>query len=251
MIAGLAATALLAGCGSSDSELPQGLGQTASYQCGSVLLKTQPIDRDLLVTIDDRAYRLSPGLAGQGVKYSGGTTAAPVVFHTEDRAASFSIGFRRLPPCTLMTTVDADADGGTAVASDPTGNAESGRVSTAVTPVQAATPATLSGPQWQVEEIAGVPLLDRSRATLEFGENGSLGGFASCNSYRSSFESAEGGELSLGEIAATRKGCPLPLMQQERSFLSLLAGAARYQIRPDGKLAIETVDGETLVANRN
>lgn len=265
LLAGLTAVALLAGCGSSDREQPQGLGQTASYQCGSVLLETQTIDRDLLVTVNDRAYRLSPSIVGTGVKYSGGTPSAPVVFHSDAQAATFSIGFRRLPPCNQLDVAAADPDENPGTGEETASeDAASGRLqggesaslavpTVAVVPsappaVPTTTPAGLRGPQWQVEEIAGVPLLERSRATLEFHEDGSLGGFASCNSYRSSFEAAEGGVLSLGQIAATRKGCPLPLMQQERNFLRVLEAATSYRILPDGKLAIETADGETLIA---
>ena len=268
LLAGLTAALLLVGCGTSEPERPQGLGQTASYQCGSVPLETQAIDRDLLVTVGDRAYRLSPSLTGSGVKYSGGTPSAPVVFQSEAQAATFSIGFRRLPPCDRLDVAAVDPDeslnpgedtasarlegsdeANLAVPTVPVVPSASPAAQTAAQTASVATPpANLQGPQWQVEEIAGVPLLERSRATLEFHEDGSLGGFASCNSYRSSFEAAEGGGLSLGQIAATRKGCPLALMQQERNFLRVLEAATSYRILPDGKLAIETADGETLIA---
>lgn len=232
-----------------------------SYSCGNVALTTQQIDRDLLVTLDDRIYRLSPSVAGSGVRYIGGTPSAPVVFHTEGRTAKFSIGFRSLPTCAQLVVDEGPSEDSGELASEEVASAEAS--STEAVPalvgaptqaVRSVEPAELVGPEWRVEEIAGVPLLDRTRATLEFHDDGSLGGFASCNSYRSSFESAERGApgtLRLGEIVTTRKGCPGPLMQQERDFLRVLSAATRYEVRADGRLAIETADGQTLIAQRN
>lgn len=266
VLAGLTA-ALLAGCGTSESGSSPGLGQVLSYSCGNVALTTQQIDRDLLVTLDDRIYRLSPGVAGAGVRYSGGTPSAPVVFHTEGQTANFSIGFRSLPTCRQLLVAEGSpeqdgAPAGSEVASTGASSTDTvpalpGAPTQAVSTVEPAVPvepAVLVGPEWRVEEIAGVPVLDRTRTTLEFHNDGSLGGFASCNSYRSSFESSERGgpgTLSLGEIVTTRKGCPGPLMQQERDFLRVLSAAIRYEVRPDGRLAIETADGQTLIAQRN
>ncbi len=238
--AALTAAALLAGCGSSGPEQPRGLGPATTYDCGGLELETRPIDRDLLVSVSERVYRLSPSLAASGAKYSGGTSTAPVVFWNKGEEATFSIGWRSLPTCRQVAGAAADAGDSAGEEGDPAGEQEA--------PASGPAP-SLIGPEWQVEEIAGEPLLERSRVTLEFRDDGSLGGFASCNSYRSGFET-DGQSLSLDAIAATRKACPGPLMRQERRFLQLLDGASRYEIDADGKLVIEAADGTRLRAGQ-
>ena len=77
----------------------------------------------------------------------------------------------------------------------------------------------LVGPTWQltalrapdgtatpVDSLVGRP--DTSAAyTLEFGDDGRLGGVADCNRYGAEYVAQEGGSLSVDSLVSTLKGC--------------------------------------------
>jgi heat shock protein HslJ len=74
----------------------------------------------------------------------------------------------------------------------------------------------LTGLEWIVETVGGVPVVEKSKATILFLEDGRVAGNASCNRFTGSFRlSGEG--LSLGQMA-----CEEPLSRQEMRFLELL-----------------------------
>jgi heat shock protein HslJ/uncharacterized lipoprotein YbaY len=95
----------------------------------------------------------------------------------------------------------------------------------------------LDGATWTVEGIAGQATAADAPVTLAFAEDGAVTGQAPCNRYATSV--AIGGEgMSLGQIAATRKSCTVPQMDQERAFFAALASATRFDIGPDGALLL-------------
>jgi heat shock protein HslJ len=109
--------------------------------------------------------------------------------------------------------------------------------------------AALVGPEWVVDDIAGGGIVEGSRATLRFGEDGSVGGRASCNSYSAQYQQA-GEALTIGQAASTMMACAQPLMEQERRFFDLLAATASYRIDASGALVLSTADGRTIRARR-
>ena len=66
--------------------------------------------------------------------------------------------------------------------------------------------------------------------TLEFGDDGSVGGHASCNRFHGTATIGDGA-IAFGPLAATRKACEEPIMRQEDRYLSLLREAERYELR--------------------
>jgi heat shock protein HslJ/uncharacterized lipoprotein YbaY len=107
----------------------------------------------------------------------------------------------------------------------------------------------LTGPEWVVEDIGGKGIVDRSRATLNFGEDGRVTGRASCNTYGASWKlSGEG--LSMEKGQATLMACNPALDDQERQFLRLLEAVQRFDITDDGALVLHAADGGTIVARR-
>jgi heat shock protein HslJ len=105
----------------------------------------------------------------------------------------------------------------------------------------------LQGGEWVVEDIAGKGIIDRSRATLDFGADGQLTGRASCNSYGATWAlSGEG--LTVGQARATLMACVPALDSQEREFLRVLAAVNHFDITDDGALVLRTGDGETITA---
>jgi uncharacterized lipoprotein YbaY/heat shock protein HslJ len=103
--------------------------------------------------------------------------------------------------------------------------------------------------EWLVEDIGGKGIVDRSRATLNFGEDGRVTGRASCNTYGASWNlSGEG--LSVEKGQSTLMACSPALDDQERQFLRLLGAVQRFDITDDGALVLHAADGETIVARR-
>lgn len=109
--------------------------------------------------------------------------------------------------------------------------------------------ALLAGAEWTVESLGGAGLVEGSSATLAFGGDGRVSGKASCNGFTGEY-SLTGEGLSIGKLATTRMACPPPLMEQEAAFLAALGAVQRFEITPEGKLALLAVDGKGIVARR-
>ncbi|OJS99078.1 META domain-containing protein [Marinobacter nauticus] len=105
----------------------------------------------------------------------------------------------------------------------------------------------LAGSQWQVEEIDGDPVAEGSDVTIAFTDEGRVSGSSSCNRYQGGWD-ANGNQLELSRMAATRMACPEPLIQQENRFLKLLGDIRHYQFEADGRLVLETADGTKMTA---
>ena len=86
------------------------------------------------------------------------------------------------------------------------------------------------GTSWIVAEIEnGVPVVERSRVTMEFGTDGRLTGAASCNTYGAQYTfTAE--SLSVGPATSTRRACSPAFMTQETAFLKALAAMATFSV---------------------
>ena len=107
----------------------------------------------------------------------------------------------------------------------------------------------LQGAEWVVEDIAGKGIVDRSRATLNFGEDGTVSGRASCNTYGATW-TLSGESLTVSRGRATLMACSPALDNQEREFLRVLESANRFDITDDGTLMIHAASGETITARR-
>ncbi len=100
--------------------------------------------------------------------------------------------------------------------------------------------AGLSGTNWILSgTITGTAI------SLEFG-NGSLSGFAGCNSYNASYSSTRAGgntnNISLGPISSTAALCPEEIMSQEQAYLASLQTASSYTIN-GSTLTLTTASG--------
>jgi heat shock protein HslJ len=106
----------------------------------------------------------------------------------------------------------------------------------------------LMGDEWVVEDIGG-SMIDRSRATLDFGVDGRLAGRASCNAYTTTY-TLTGESLSIGTTAATMTNCGPALMEQEKRFLEILQRVRRFDFTETGALLLEDDRGRRIVARR-
>ena len=93
-------------------------------------------------------------------------------------------------------------------------------------------PATLlQGREWVVEDINGKGIIDRSRATLNFGADGRVSGRSSCNNYTAQY-TLTGEGLTVSKAAGTMMACEPALMQQEQLVPRRAAERAPLRPRP-------------------
>ena len=110
-------------------------------------------------------------------------------------------------------------------------------------------PPQLAGVEWKVTSFnnnrhAVVGVLGESSITMSF-KDGQVAGSAGCNRFHGSY-STEGGKLTVGPLATTRRACEESLMTQEREFLAALASAVTWSI--DGNvLDMHRADGERAI----
>lgn len=100
----------------------------------------------------------------------------------------------------------------------------------------------LQGGEWVVEDINGGGIIDRSRVTLNFWQDGRISGRASCNNLMGQYQlSGEG--LSIGQLGTTRMACPPSLMEQEQRVLSTLEQLQRFGFDDTGALLLHSKQG--------
>jgi heat shock protein HslJ/membrane-bound inhibitor of C-type lysozyme len=107
----------------------------------------------------------------------------------------------------------------------------------------------LTGLEWIVETIGGVPVAEKSEPTILFLEEGRVAGNASCNRFTGSFR-LTGEGLTFGQMAGTMMACEEPLSRQEMRFLELLQKTHRFEIGAEGRLVLQTPDGQRITARR-
>ncbi|MBW6416372.1 META domain-containing protein [Celeribacter sp. PS-C1] len=105
----------------------------------------------------------------------------------------------------------------------------------------------LSGPEWQIEDVAGAGVIDASNATLAF-DGDRVAGSTGCNRYMGGVE-VTGDGLRFGQLASTQMMCPESLMQQEARVLEALAKVERFDIDETGALVLYS-QGERLITAR-
>lgn len=111
-------------------------------------------------------------------------------------------------------------------------------------------PPKFEGVRWQVTGYnngrqAVVSPLVGTKLSVAF-QDGSVGGFAGCNTFRGPYR-VDASRIAIGPLAATRKAClRADLMQQEREFLAALTSATTWAIE-QGMLDMHRGDGERVL----
>jgi heat shock protein HslJ len=104
---------------------------------------------------------------------------------------------------------------------------------------------SLAGTAWVAEEIAGQPVPESPRSTLAFemeGDELRAAGSGGCNRYFGPVL-IDGETIAFGALAATRRACEGPVMDQEQRFFAALSEAARFELAADGVLVLHGEDG--------
>jgi heat shock protein HslJ len=97
----------------------------------------------------------------------------------------------------------------------------------------------LPGTSWSLVDLDGAAPVADAVPTMEFGEDGTVSGNASCNQYNAEV-TIDGSDLSFGPVAMTRMMCPDPAAaEQETAFTIALEGVSSYTIDSDGRLVLE------------
>ena len=107
--------------------------------------------------------------------------------------------------------------------------------------------ARLRANQWRVESINGGGVVDNAKVTIVFQSDGRLGGSSGCNSYNGAY-SIENERLHIRGVATSLRACAPALMDMERKFLIALDGAATLNFDQDGRLTLQSSDGQSVTA---
>lgn len=108
-----------------------------------------------------------------------------------------------------------------------------------------------SGPQlnsaqhYQVEWIGERPLIDRSMLSFSLIDAQRATGLAGCNRWTASYQ-LKGKQLSLQNIATTRKMCAPALMEQEQRYLAALAEIQRWEFGEHDQLLLWPAQGQPI-----
>jgi heat shock protein HslJ len=193
----------------------------ALFRCGDTMAEAHFDGPQLALQIDGIVYRLTQVQAADGAKYESAT--GNVMFWNKGRQATLRMFTQTYPTCRQVMD-----------------NTEPGAA--------AGAPA-LEGGEWVVETIAGTEVIADSRVTLSFLPEGRLAGRGSCNRYSGNY-AANGQNLSVGAIAATRMACAPALMAQEQAFFEALRAVVRRESAEAGRLVLIGADDKRIVAHR-
>lgn len=115
----------------------------------------------------------------------------------------------------------------------------------AMTKAAAVDLATLVGSSWLAQDIAGKAVAGDLKSQLQFVSADSIAGNAGCNSFKGAVKQ-DGGTLTIGPLATTRKMCPPAAMDQEGRFIKTLESArgARFE---DARLVLLDAAGSPIL----
>lgn len=82
---------------------------------------------------------------------------------------------------------------------------------------------------WTATEVGGGPSAEGVASRLTLTAGGEAFGSGGCNSFRGTYTVAAGG-LEFGPLAATRRACPEPQMQQEMGFFAALEAVRGFRV---------------------
>lgn len=151
----------------------------------------------------------------------------------------------------LLTVVAFAVACGNTGASDPSGetrvqeDSPQGPTSKAPTTVIAGDATDLADTMWSLTELEGRELLEGTKITLTF-QNEGLAGNAGCNSYSASRVKLGNGTIEVSTISATEMACGKSeggVMSQEQRYLRALGGAVSYRLVED-RLELRNGAGE-------
>jgi heat shock protein HslJ len=95
----------------------------------------------------------------------------------------------------------------------------------------------LPGTSWVLTEMGGTADFADIVPTLEFGGDGTVSGFAGCNTFNGTY-TVDGAGLTFGPLGSTKIGCERPASAVETGYLGALAGVKGWTLA-DGRLVLD------------
>lgn len=93
---------------------------------------------------------------------------------------------------------------------------------------------------WDLVKLGRTADFARLVPTIEFTADGSISGFAACNTFSGTYELA-GATLTFGPLATTKMACQRPASAVEAEYLEALGGVTGWATEPDGRLRLDGV----------
>ncbi|MGB3166322.1 MAG: YbaY family lipoprotein [Alteraurantiacibacter sp.] len=188
------------------------------YTCGDTRVRFRYHNNTVTVAYDGKSDTLQRVPSASGARFERGTAGSDdyAVFWENGETGLFMVAGRTYPECEMVSPMDRAA--------------------------------LQPGRTWQVEDIDGRGIIDRSRVTVQFGSDRRLSGSAGCNTYSGAFD-LTGNSLSVSTpLAVTRKMCVPALMAQETRFLETLQQPLTVSTGDDGALLLSGSNGQFLLA---
>ncbi len=91
----------------------------------------------------------------------------------------------------------------------------------------------LPGTSWVLTEMGGTADFANIVPTLSFGGDGTVSGFAGCNTFTGTY-TIDGQALSFGPLASTKMACEPPASAVEAEYLGALAGVGEWTLTDGG-----------------
>lgn len=111
--------------------------------------------------------------------------------------------------------------------------------------------ATLVGPVWIAEQVAGAALPVDPQVTLQFAADGSAAGKGGCNQYSGPYQTTgNSNSISFGAMVSTKMACDGAIMERELAYLDLLGRVSSYEVRNDAELVLYADDGKRIRLRR-
>lgn len=89
--------------------------------------------------------------------------------------------------------------------------------------------ASMTGIEWRPTRLDGNEIAPDSGMFVLFEVDGSIKGSGGCNNFFGSLQTMDG-ELTVGELGATRMACPRDIMTNETAFMQALQDATRFEM---------------------
>ena len=105
--------------------------------------------------------------------------------------------------------------------------------------------ASMTGIEWRPTRLGADEIAADSEMFVSFEVDGSIKGHGGCNKFFGSLQTTDG-ELSVGELGATRMACSPAIMDREMAFMKALQDTAQFEI---GENSLQLVGaGDVLLA---
>ncbi len=125
-------------------------------------------------------------------------------------------------------------------------------------PVGSTDPQKLLIPRWFLNSLTldgkaiAIPA-EQQAITIQFKENGDVGGTGGCNSFGSTYKAGKDGKLTVDTITSTMMACAqtgqTDPMQIESAYFAALSKVQRFAV-DQGKLTLTSADGKTSLVYR-